>query len=122
MTAKTPEIPKRVDAIDWHQWKPKDRATLMFVIQNGRALLIRKKRGLGAGGEPPGAQRGLNSHGAISERKPQVRVIPAGTTHGLPRKLTKGTRGRLLRNSHAVSASPVKPMYTRVMAAEIQFE
>jgi len=49
MTAKTPEIPKRVNAIDWHQWKPKDRATLMFVIQNGRALLIRKKRGLGAG-------------------------------------------------------------------------
>lgn len=35
--------------IDWDAWTPKDDAVLLFVIQNGNALLIRKKRGLGAG-------------------------------------------------------------------------
>lgn len=38
-----------VHSIDWERWTPKDTATLLFVIQQGRALLIRKKRGLGAG-------------------------------------------------------------------------
>jgi 8-oxo-dGTP diphosphatase len=38
-----------VSDIDWARWTPKDTATLLFVIQGGRALLIRKKRGLGAG-------------------------------------------------------------------------
>ncbi|MBL8682709.1 MAG: NUDIX domain-containing protein [Myxococcales bacterium] len=38
-----------VSDIDWSAWKPKDTATLLFVIDHGRALLIRKKRGLGAG-------------------------------------------------------------------------
>ena len=35
--------------IDWENWEPVDRATLLFVIRGGQALLIRKKRGLGAG-------------------------------------------------------------------------
>lgn len=35
--------------IDWATWRPVDPATLLFVIQDGRILLIRKKRGLGAG-------------------------------------------------------------------------
>ena len=35
--------------IDWHTWEPRDCATLLFVIQEGSVLLIRKKRGLGAG-------------------------------------------------------------------------
>jgi 8-oxo-dGTP diphosphatase len=35
--------------IDWAVWQPKERATLLFVIRNGHILLIRKKRGLGAG-------------------------------------------------------------------------
>ena len=36
---------------DWTTWTPKLRATLMFVIDEdrGEVLLIRKKRGLGAG-------------------------------------------------------------------------
>jgi 8-oxo-dGTP diphosphatase len=33
----------------WNQWQPRERATLCFVIHNGQILLIRKKRGLGAG-------------------------------------------------------------------------
>ncbi len=38
-----------VSAIDWTAWIARDRATLMFVRDAGRVLLIRKKRGLGAG-------------------------------------------------------------------------
>jgi 8-oxo-dGTP diphosphatase len=34
---------------DWTTWEPTMRATLLFVVQNDRVLLIRKKRGLGAG-------------------------------------------------------------------------
>ena len=35
--------------IDWPNWQPRDRATLLFLIDGDRILLIRKKRGLGAG-------------------------------------------------------------------------
>jgi len=35
--------------IDWATWQPGERATLLFVIRDGQILLIRKKRGLGAG-------------------------------------------------------------------------
>lgn len=35
--------------IDWNAWKPTDVATLLFIIEGGRILLIEKKRGLGAG-------------------------------------------------------------------------
>lgn len=35
--------------IDWTIWKPRERATLLFVVKDGNILLIRKKRGLGAG-------------------------------------------------------------------------
>jgi len=42
-------VPHRVEAIDWSAWQPTDRATLVFVIRQGEILLIRKKRGLGAG-------------------------------------------------------------------------
>ena len=35
--------------IDWTHWTPQEYATLLFVRQADRLLLIRKKRGLGAG-------------------------------------------------------------------------
>ena len=38
-----------VAEINWATWTPEEVATLMFVIQEGSVLLIRKKRGLGAG-------------------------------------------------------------------------
>ncbi len=41
--------PRRVEEIAWDTWVPVDRATLTFVLAGGRILLIRKKRGLGAG-------------------------------------------------------------------------
>ena len=39
----------RFEDVPWHDWEPTDRATLCFVVTGGRVLLIRKKRGLGAG-------------------------------------------------------------------------
>ena len=39
----------KVDSIDWSTWQPDQVATLMFVVQGDSVLLIRKKRGLGAG-------------------------------------------------------------------------
>lgn len=44
-----PPIPRRVGEIDWTCWRARDPATLVFVVRDGQVLLIRKKRGLGAG-------------------------------------------------------------------------
>jgi 8-oxo-dGTP diphosphatase len=41
--------PAQVQSIDWSTWEPRDRATLLFVVRDGKVLLIHKKRGLGAG-------------------------------------------------------------------------
>jgi len=38
-----------VPTVDWATWTPTDRATLLFIIEGSRILLIEKKRGLGAG-------------------------------------------------------------------------
>jgi len=35
--------------VDWANWKPVIPATLMFVVDGDKVLLIRKKRGIGAG-------------------------------------------------------------------------
>jgi len=35
--------------IDWSVWKAEIPATLMFAVADGKVLLIRKKRGIGAG-------------------------------------------------------------------------
>lgn len=45
----TPSGPRRVADVDWQSWEPNIRATLLFVIRDGRVLLIHKKRGIGAG-------------------------------------------------------------------------
>jgi 8-oxo-dGTP diphosphatase len=47
--AEATPIPRTVAATDWPTWQPTDVATLVFVVHDGRILLIRKKRGLGAG-------------------------------------------------------------------------
>ena len=38
-----------MQSVNWATWKPKETATLCFVRQGTRVLMIRKKRGLGAG-------------------------------------------------------------------------
>ena len=40
---------RKVAEIEWARWVPRDRATLVFVVRGGEILLMRKKRGLGAG-------------------------------------------------------------------------
>lgn len=40
---------RNIEEIDWAEWEPVEEATLVFVIQNDKILLIEKKRGLGAG-------------------------------------------------------------------------
>jgi 8-oxo-dGTP diphosphatase len=63
-------------------WKPRERATLLFVIKAGQILLILKKRGLGAGkvngpggridpGETP-------EQCAIRETQEELRITPTG--------------------------------------------
>ena len=39
----------RVANIDWDHWVPEQVTVLLFVIIKGQILLMRKKRGLGAG-------------------------------------------------------------------------
>jgi len=67
-----------VDEIDWENWAPVDRATLIFVISEGRVLLIRKKRGLGAGKiNAPGGRLGAGEPplaGALRELHEELRV------------------------------------------------
>ncbi len=40
---------KEISDINWDTWEPQQRATLLFIFQKGKVLLIHKKRGLGAG-------------------------------------------------------------------------
>lgn len=79
-------IPTRVDGIDWRSWKAVDRATLLFVIQEGRILLIRKKRGLGAGKiNGPGGRLEEGEtprQAAIREVTEEIGVVPAGVRPG----------------------------------------
>jgi 8-oxo-dGTP diphosphatase len=35
--------------INWATWQPQDRANLLFIVREEKILLIRKKRGFGAG-------------------------------------------------------------------------
>jgi 8-oxo-dGTP diphosphatase len=48
-TPLEPPIPRGVGAIAWRSWRARDEATLVFARRGGEVLLIRKKRGLGAG-------------------------------------------------------------------------
>jgi 8-oxo-dGTP diphosphatase len=40
---------RKVNEIDWASFVPRDRATLVFIVRGDEILLMRKKRGLGAG-------------------------------------------------------------------------
>ena len=73
---------KTVGEVDWENWVPSIRATLMFVIQDGKILLIHKKRGFGKGkingpggklesGETPFAC-------AIRETQEELCITPTG--------------------------------------------
>ncbi|MXY23337.1 MAG: 8-oxo-dGTP diphosphatase [Acidobacteria bacterium] len=71
---------RRVREIDWTAWRAVDPATLVFVIIEGRILLIRKKRGLGAGKiNGPGGRREPGESFvdcAVREMQEELRVTP----------------------------------------------
>ena len=73
---------KRISDIDWRTWEAHDPATLVFVIRDGRILLIRKKRGLGAGKiNGPGGrmERGESPLDcAVREVQEELRTTPTG--------------------------------------------
>lgn len=70
----------RFEDIDWDNWRPKERATLLFVIRNGHLLLIHKKRGLGAGKiNGPGGRIDADEtpmECAVREVQEELRVTP----------------------------------------------
>ena len=79
-----PPVPRRLGDIDWFSWKAVDPATLVFVVKDGRILLIRKKRGLGAGkvngpgGRLEAGETPLDA--AVREVQEELRVTPVGLT------------------------------------------
>lgn len=68
--------------MNWADWTPRERANLCFIIKAGRALLIRKKRGLGAGkiNAPGGKLEPGESamDAAIRETREEIGVTPLG--------------------------------------------
>ncbi len=72
--------------IDWTSWSGEIFATLMFIIKDGRILLIEKKRGLGAGKiNGPGGKIDPGEtplQAAIRETQEELHVTPH-----TPRKL-----------------------------------
>ncbi len=80
--AISPDAGAFLEAFSWDGWIPDERATLLFVVRNGRILLIEKHRGLGRGkingpggrlepGESPRAA-------AIREVEEEIRIHPTG--------------------------------------------
>ena len=74
-----------VKQIDWSTWKPTEYANLCFVMRDGQILLIRKKRGLGAGkingpgGRLEEGETALES--AIRETQEEIGVTPVDLEH-----------------------------------------
>jgi 8-oxo-dGTP diphosphatase len=72
----------RTRDIDWRNWKARDPATLVFVVKGGMILLIRKKRGLGAGKiNGPGGRIEAGEkpiEGAVREAREELGITPLG--------------------------------------------
>jgi 8-oxo-dGTP diphosphatase len=76
------QVPRKVSEIDWPRWRPRDEATLVFVVRGDELLLMRKKRGLGAGkingpgGKLEGGESSLEC--ALREVREELLVTPVG--------------------------------------------
>jgi 8-oxo-dGTP diphosphatase len=76
---------RSVAEIDWKTWSPTDDATLLFIIEPPRILLIEKKRGLGAGkvnapgGRIEPGERPIDA--AVRELREEVGVGAQGVVH-----------------------------------------
>ena len=71
-----------VDRVDGANWRPREKGTLCFVVEDGQILLIEKKRGLGAGKvNGPGGrlEKGETAEqAAIRETQEEVGITPTG--------------------------------------------
>lgn len=71
-----------VSAIDWTAWRPDETATLLYVVRDGRVLLIHKKRGIGAGKiNAPGGRVHPGEaplEAAVRETREEIGVTPEG--------------------------------------------
>ncbi len=78
-------VVKKLEDIDWHHWKAKDPATLVFIVTDGQILLIRKKRGLGAGKiNAPGGRLEPGEtpeQGAVREVQEELCITPEGLSY-----------------------------------------
>ncbi|HVS12971.1 MAG TPA: 8-oxo-dGTP diphosphatase [Thermoanaerobaculia bacterium] len=74
-----------MDHIDWSRWRAVDPATLVFVVRDQQVLLIRKKRGLGAGkiNGPGGRLEPGESIAecAVRETREELLITPTGLEH-----------------------------------------
>jgi 8-oxo-dGTP diphosphatase len=89
LAQSTPKTPKSeienltsdISKSPWPGWQPRERANLCFIVQGLRVLLIRKKRGLGAGkingpgGKIEPGETPLQS--AIREAQEEIGVTPS---------------------------------------------
>lgn len=73
---------RELEAIPWEAWEAVHRATLLFVVRDDRVLLIRKKRGLGAGKvNGPGGKLDPGEdwrEAAIREVQEEILITPTG--------------------------------------------
>jgi 8-oxo-dGTP diphosphatase len=73
-------VARRVGEIDWTTWRAADLATLTFIVCGPRMLLIRKKRGLGAGKiNAPGGRLDPGErweHAAVREVEEELCITP----------------------------------------------
>ena len=69
-------------SIDWDAWMPAEQATLLFVVNEDKVLLIEKKRGIGAGKiNGPGGRIDPGEgplEAAVREVEEELRVTPIG--------------------------------------------
>ena len=72
---------QKLDDVDWNAWVADDPATLVYIVRDGRVLLIRKKRGLGAGkiNAPGGRQDESETlvECAVREVEEELRITPS---------------------------------------------
>ncbi|MEM9398802.1 MAG: 8-oxo-dGTP diphosphatase [Verrucomicrobiota bacterium] len=86
-SSSSPTLTK-YERIDWETWQPKETGVLCFIRPSTspeQILLIRKKRGLGAGkiNGPGGRLEGCETpeEGAIRETKEEVGLVPKDLEH-----------------------------------------
>lgn len=69
-------------AVDWTTWRGDQTATLLYVIRDGRVLLIHKKRGIGAGKiNAPGGRVDAGESprdAAVRETEEELGITPRG--------------------------------------------